>query len=95
MSDSFFEEGKVLWEYEQTSDSLPTAAAAQLLSLSSIYNGHDGGLPYLRVGIEMAQRMGLFGIGESTAASAGHEGRPDHWVRATSHTAWGVFNCIA
>ncbi|POR32983.1 Nitrogen assimilation transcription factor nirA [Tolypocladium paradoxum] len=94
MSDAFFDEADALWQHEQASDSLPTVAAAQLLGLSSIYNGNDGGLPYLHLGIQMAQRMALFGLPGFDASSAGHGKEPEHWCRARSHTAWGIFNWI-
>lgn len=96
MSEAFFLEADALWQLEQRSDSLPTVAAAQLLSLASIYNGHDGGFPYLSQGIQMAQRMSLFGIPDLGATSAlpRHEPEPERWARARSHTAWGVFNWI-
>jgi hypothetical protein len=93
MSDIFFTEADSLWQLEKACDSLPTLAAAQLLGLVSIYNGHDGGAPYIGLGIQMAQRMGLFGLPDlDGTTSVSHEEEPEHWARAKSHTAWGVFN---
>ncbi|KAK7971420.1 hypothetical protein PG989_016436 [Apiospora arundinis] len=60
LAETFFNEAKALWEQNRTLDTLPTVAAAQLLSLIRIYNGNDGGLPYIVEGIEMAKRMNLF-----------------------------------
>lgn len=96
MIEASFIEADALWQLEQISDSLPTVAAAQLLSLVSIYNGYDGGFPYLNQGIQMAQRMGLFGLPglDATTFAAGQGANLEHWTRASSHTAWGVFNCI-
>lgn len=94
MGEAFFDEADAIWQHEHTSDSLPTVAAAQLLSLCSIYNGDDGGLPYLHLGTQMAQRMGLFGLPHFDASQTGQVKDPDHWFRARSHTAWGVFNWI-
>ena len=94
IGDAFFNEANNLWQLEHSSDSLPTIAAAQLLSLRSIYNGNGNGRSYLKVGIGMAQRMGLFGLAEVDAATKSKE-NPDSWDRASSHTAWGAFNWAA
>ncbi|PWI64680.1 hypothetical protein PCL_08689 [Purpureocillium lilacinum] len=94
LGDAFFKEAHSLWHREQAIDSLPTIAAAQLLSLGSIYNGYDGGFPYLTIGTQMAQRMGLFGLPQNMSTPTVHGKAPEHWTRASSHTAWGTFNWI-
>lgn len=91
-------EALALWKYEQNMDSLPTLAATQLLSLNCIYNGEDAGLPYLAVGSEMSQRLGLLGEHRTRfPLPVGHESciDEDDWTQAVSHTAWGVYNCLA
>jgi len=54
LAQALFDLADALWQQENTLDSLTTVAASHLLSLGSIYDGVDGGLPYLRVGIDMA-----------------------------------------
>ncbi|KAK7993912.1 hypothetical protein PG989_007293 [Apiospora arundinis] len=94
LAEIFFNEAKVLWEQNRTLDTLPTVAAAQLLSLISIYNGNDGGLPYIVEGIEMAKRMDLFqDIGHCTFNQESKK-EADEIVLVRAHTAWGVFNCV-
>jgi hypothetical protein len=98
VTDAFLAEANVLWQIEEGLDSLPTVAASQLLSLDRIYNGDDGGMPYLSVGSHMAQRMGLFGSTRSGAPfPTGHEPATslESWDTAAAHTAWGVYNNIA
>ncbi|OIW25547.1 hypothetical protein CONLIGDRAFT_621354 [Coniochaeta ligniaria NRRL 30616] len=97
VSDIFLDEATVMWEHEQTFDSLPTVAAAQLLNLACIYNGDNGERSYMSVGSNMAQRMGLFGPFRSHHPyPVGHENALslEDWDRAAAHTAWGVFNCV-
>ncbi|KAH8904140.1 hypothetical protein BR93DRAFT_169665 [Coniochaeta sp. PMI_546] len=98
VSDVFLVEANIMWEHEQAFDSLPTVAAAQLLNLTCTYNGDNGKRPYMSVGTDMAQRMGLFGPFRSLRPfPVGHETpiSPVDWERAAAHTAWGVYNCVA
>jgi hypothetical protein len=73
---------------------LTTIAASHLLSITTIYDGFDGGLPYLTAAVDMAKRMDLLGSSGSRAAWEGQGKKPDHWMRASSHIAWGTFNWI-
>ncbi|KFA60289.1 hypothetical protein S40285_07393 [Stachybotrys chlorohalonatus IBT 40285] len=66
--------------------------AAQLLTLSSVYYGRDGGMPYLREGIHMAQRLKLFGVPDSITSPAVNQEPQDEWLRMLSCTAWSFFN---
>ena len=83
-----------MWQSEQTADSLPTVAASQILSLSSVFNGNDDGLHFLNSGIQMAQRMGLFGLAGINTLNNENEDMRNHFARARAHTAWGVFNWV-
>lgn len=94
MGDAFFDEASNLWKHEHASDSLPNIAAAQLMSLRSIYSAHSNGYSYLKSGIGMAQRMGLFGLAKYDAGGHNFK-KPDFWELACSHTAWGAFNWAA
>ncbi|OAQ60930.1 hypothetical protein VFPPC_01969 [Pochonia chlamydosporia 170] len=90
-SDAFFIEADNLWSLEWRSDSLNAVAASQFLSLGSVYYGKDGGVPYLNQGIQMAQRMKLFGVPDTATSQTVHA-QPQEWTRAMSHTAWGAYN---
>ena len=95
LSEAFFREADELWQLEKSSDSLPTLAAAQLLNITSIYNGRDGGSPYLDLGVQMAQRMGLFGLPDLDGIPLRTEQKGEEcWAEASSHTAWGVYNWV-
>ncbi|KAK8002338.1 hypothetical protein PG989_002057 [Apiospora arundinis] len=94
LAEIFFNEAKVLWEQNRTLDTLPTVAAAQLLSLIRIYNGNDGGLPYIVEGIEMAKRMNLFQDIGHYAFNQESKKEADEITLVRAHTAWGVFNCV-
>ncbi|KAK7985506.1 hypothetical protein PG996_005254 [Apiospora saccharicola] len=94
LAETFFSEAKALWEQNRTLDTLPTVAAAQLLSLVSIYNGNDGGLPYITEGIAMAKRMDLFRGSGYDAFTQESKKETDEIAMARAHTAWGVFNCV-
>lgn len=93
-------EALALWEYDHSRDSLPTLAAATLLSLNFVYEGAPTGSPYFAVGGDMAQRMGLFGHSRTRfppRPAASHETPMDEddWVRASAHVAWGVYGFLA
>jgi hypothetical protein len=90
--DAFFLEAEQLWSTERQTDSFTTIMAAQLLTLSSVYYGKDGGLPYLREGIQMAQRLKLFGVPDSITSLAVSQEPQDEWLRMLSCTAWSFFN---
>ena len=94
MSHAFFDQADALLHQGSPADLLTTVSATHLLSLSSIYNGIDAGLPYFNMGVEMALRMALLGLSDDRIPYNGRGKQPDHLARATSHTAWGTFNWI-
>ena len=94
IGDAFFDEANNLWQFDHLSDSLPTIAAAQLLSLRSMYNGSGNKNFYQKQSIGMAQRMGLFGLA-SYKNPIEYIEDPESWENASAHTAWGAFNLAA
>ncbi|EFY97999.1 Zn(2)-C6 fungal-type DNA-binding domain protein [Metarhizium robertsii ARSEF 23] len=94
IGDELFDEPDNLWHLDQPSDSLPTIAAAQLLALRSMYNGSGDGYSYQKLGIGMAQRMGLFGLANYNIPIEYIED-PESWEKASARTAWGAFNLAA
>ena len=94
LRDAFYNEATYLWQTAQMSDTLATVAASQLMSLDRIFNGQDGGLPYLDLGVQMAQRMGLFGLASSGSDKGWRQNVSDDSSRARAQTAWGVYNWL-
>ncbi|OAQ60883.2 fungal zn(2)-Cys(6) binuclear cluster domain-containing protein [Pochonia chlamydosporia 170] len=93
-SEAFFNEADSLWSVESQNDSLNAVAASQFLSLGSVYYGKNAGLSYWSQGIQMAQRMKLFGVPD-TVTEQTLSTQPHEWVQAMSHTAWGAYNWAA
>ncbi|KAJ9129334.1 hypothetical protein NKR23_g12559, partial [Pleurostoma richardsiae] len=91
MSLLFFEEAEALWFQEPRVELLTTVSASQFLSLAASCHGRETqSVAFLKEGIHMGRRMGLFGV---PAAGSAQQWLDDHtdWVKAASHTAWGVF----
>jgi len=91
MSFLFFEEAEALWFQEPRAELLTTVSASQFLSLAASCHGRETqSVAFLEEGIHMGRRMGLFGV---PAAGSAQQWLDDHtdWVKAASHTAWGVF----
>lgn len=55
------------------------------------HDKHEQSAKYLNEGIEMGKSMGLFGVRKDASAQLWLNDDVD-WIRAASHTAWGVFN---
>ncbi|KAK2606309.1 hypothetical protein QQS21_003240 [Conoideocrella luteorostrata] len=83
---ALFKEANSLWDHEYNfSDSLTTIAAAQFLTLWSIYNDSNDGYSYQKAGIGMAQRMGLFGLEHYSFDSDFSD--PESRLNASTYTA--------
>jgi hypothetical protein len=88
----FYGEASRHWQTEKATNTLTATAAAQFLSLvATCYGKDEEAVEYVKAGIEMGERMGLFGVHlEAASASKWLDDHQD-WVRAASHTAWGIF----
>jgi hypothetical protein len=100
MDELLLSEALALWKLDHSRDSLPTLAAAILLSFNSVYEGAPTGLPYFAVGSDMAQRMGLFGqirtrFPPRPPTSDETPMDEDEWIQASAHVAWGVYSFLA
>jgi hypothetical protein len=92
---AFFNEANKLLDEETQPHTLTTVAALQLLCLSCCMLGFwDDASTYVRRGVQIGTRMGLFGV-QSTCESA-NAWLADHedWSRAASYTAWGVYTWV-
>ena len=92
---AFFDEAEKLQQSEQSGDSLPSLAAIALLSIGCIYQGKDdraAGL--LKDLVEMGRRMNLFGCEISEPAMQTFRAMPDDLLKASAHSAWGIYSWI-
>ena len=93
MSQAFFDEAEKLRQSERGTDSLPSLSAIQLMSIGCIYQGKDDrAAELLKEGSRMGRRMNLFGQNKHEAALEEFRAMPDDLLRASAHTAWGVYN---
>ena len=64
--------------------------------MTAVTHGRDEvAAEYLRQGVSIGQRMGLFDAGSRGASAAWWLEGHDDWTKAASYTAWGVFNWAA
>ncbi|KAK3933992.1 hypothetical protein QBC46DRAFT_325783 [Diplogelasinospora grovesii] len=94
----FYDEAKALWQAELENNpdkpTLTAVAASQLLSIAASCHGNDiDALALLREGCEVGVKMGLFGVPKEKSAEIWVDHVPE-WIRATTHTAWGVFSWV-
>lgn len=88
----FCEEAERLWKLEGGQMSAINMVAAQFLSLAYLARGKDGAvLRYLAEAVRIGTSMGLFGV-EPTVAQQRMGPLSPEAVRATSYSAWGIFN---
>ncbi|KAF6839674.1 N-terminal fungal transcription regulatory domain-containing protein (zinc finger protein) [Colletotrichum musicola] len=88
----FCTEAKRLWTQEGKGNTLLDAASAQLLSLA--YLGHRKDhyvLKYLSAALRIGTRLSLFGV-DPTKIAPDLRNMSTESRRASSYTAWGVFN---
>ncbi|KAI1655065.1 hypothetical protein F4813DRAFT_382260 [Daldinia decipiens] len=91
---AFESEAERLWQVEKFTNTLTAAAAAQFLNSTSASRGRDDfANQCLEEGIQMGKRMGLFGVGSENASALTWLDHHQDWLRAASHTSWGIFSC--
>ncbi|KAL8730799.1 MAG: hypothetical protein Q9181_004543 [Wetmoreana brouardii] len=84
-----------LLDSELNRDSLPSLAAISLMSIGCIYQGKDDrAAEFMKDIIRMGQRMNLFGCNIHKAALETFRAMPDDLLRASAHTAWGVYSWV-
>jgi hypothetical protein len=95
LSVAFLNEAVRLLNRETHLNTLTACASLQLLCIGSVTLGaNDDALGYLRQGVKIGKGMGLFNArSESQSANTWLDDDED-WRRATSYTAWGVFNWV-
>jgi hypothetical protein len=90
--DDFAAEAERLWAIEGRSHRLTDIIAAQYMGLSYQARGIDHAvLRYLSEAVQIGTSMGLFGVEQTTAQSRMCSLSPAQ-ARATSYSAWGIFN---
>lgn len=88
----FCTEAERLWTQEGKGNTLLNAASAQLLSLAYLGHGKDHYvLKYLSAALRIGTRLSLFGV-DPTKIAPGLRDMSTESRRASSYTAWGVFN---
>lgn len=91
-TEHFCAEAERLWSVTKDTDSLLNMASAQILSIA--YLGHGKDQKYLEcisVAVNMGVRLQVFGV-DDAAMKTRYRDLPYDMQRATSFTAWGVFN---
>ncbi|KAK2764234.1 Nitrogen assimilation transcription factor nit-4-like protein 1 [Colletotrichum kahawae] len=92
LAELFCKEAERLWLTQKDNDSLLNAASSQLLSLAYLGHGKDHYvLKYLSTALRMGTRLCLFGV-EAPQAITNLKRLSPETQRASSFTAWGVFN---
>ena len=90
----FWDRAEQLWADGQEAPLLTTVAATQFLSIAALCHGKDAqGLFYMKKGVAMGKRMGIFGVSKDGSAQEWLDNHVN-WIRAASQTAWGVFNWV-
>lgn len=92
---AFLNEATEILRQETHPDTLTTTAALQLLCIGSATLGlNDDSLVYLKEGVKIGKRMGLFGTRPEAESANTWSAQSQDWRRAASYTAWGVFNWV-
>lgn len=96
LSIAFFNESQKIYEQETQLNTLTAAAALQLLSMTATtYGKEETALKFLREGVNLGKRMGLFDVRLERESALLWLDDHEDWKRAASYTAWGIFNWVA
>lgn len=92
MSQLFYHEAVRLWANEGAKPTLTAASAAQYLSLAAeSYGDGEAAQFYYMAGIDLGEKMGLVSSNTEEASAKTWLDHHLDWIRAASHTAWGIF----
>ena len=96
MSQAFFDEAERLIPEGAELNTLTAVAALQLLCIAALGFGQDRlGHEFLRKSVRIGTSMGLFGVETELESAATWLDSMEHWNRAASYTAWGVYNWVS